>query len=360
MRLLIFVLVLLSLTQPKYVHSTTNYVSALDQVVADTANAANAGALLNVQGCEVSYLKAKGLANRQTKQPMPVDEQLRIASVGKLYTAAVIHQLILAGKLELDRPLDSYLPTDTLAGIDNTDATIEQLLNHTSGIPDYYDWRSYLFWDWKEPLTTDRVLRVAKRRSATGKPGQAYAYSNTNYHLLALVAEHITGKPLSTLIETSILQPNNLHNTSYNTQHPGGSIHGYGTILRPWADTWGYAENTGPDSGITASASDLGKMLGILFNQQEPPNQIGAAMLSALVPTGKANQLATAGAEILVGRDGLRLIGHTGDTFGYLTFAFAIPQYNVTIVGHINKNDSELLISFLAGTVRVLRQACGV
>jgi len=237
---------------------------------------------------------------------------------------------------------------------------LRQMLNHTSGIPDYYDVRSYLFNDWKKPITADFTLRVAKRRKPTNAPGEGYAYSNTNYQILALVAEQVSRMDLRTLMETHIFDPLSLEQTRYNTEHPGGTIHGYGTELRGWADTWVYAENTGADGGVTATTTDLREFLEALFLEDGALSELGDGLLSSQVPAESARRIDGAGAEILLGGDGLQLIGHTGDTMGYLSFAFAIPDYDATIIGHVSANKPDVFTALLRGTVGVMREACTV
>jgi len=333
-------------------------VEALEQAVSRAAEGTRAGAILDVQGCGVSFRQAKGVASRKTKAAMPLDEELRIASIGKLYTGAVIHIFAGQGRLNLDRPATAYLTHGEIDGVPNGEATLRQLLNHTSGVPDYYDARSYLFIDWTKPITSDRALKVARRRSATNEPGEAYSYSNTNYQILALVAESATGQSLGELIQSQVIEPLQLTETRYHTQHPGDTIHGYGTVLRPNADTWKYAENTGADSGITASSSDLNRYLQALFLQGGELASIGTAMLADRVQRDRPRQLAGAGAEILVGRTGTELVGHTGDTFGYLTFAFAIPEYDVTMVGHVTADKKDVFVELLQSTISAVKDAC--
>jgi len=274
-------------------------LEALEQAVSVAADNGKAGAILDVQGCGLSFRQAKGISNRKTKLPMPLDEQLRIASVGKLYTAAVIHKLAQQGTLDLDKSATTYLNEGEIEGVPNANSTLRQMLNHTSGVPDYYDARSYLFTDWTQPITVERTLNVARRKAATNAPGVSYSYSNTNYQILDLVAEKVSGHSLAKLIETRILEPLQLSNTRYNIEHPGGTIHGYGTKLRKNADTWKYAERTGSE-----------------------------------------------------------LWGHTGDTYGYLTFAYAIPKYDVTIIGHTNTSNEDVFIKLLQSTAKIIGEAC--
>lgn len=333
-------------------------IEALELAVSRAANKGNAGAILDVQGCGLSFRRAKGISNRKTKTPMPVDEQLRIASIGKLYTAAVIHKLAQQGALDLDQPATTYLNEGEIDGVPNGEATLRHMLNHTSGVPDYYDARSYLFTDWTQPITVERTLKVARRKKATNAPGESYSYSNTNYQILDLIAEKVSGQSLGKLIETQILEPLQLKDTRYNTEHPGGTIHGYGTELRKNADTWKYAENTGADSGITTTSADLSRYLQALFLTESEFSSVGNAMRANPVEMDVSRQFAGAGAEMIRGRTGTELWGHTGDTFGYLTFAYAIPKYDLTIIGHTNTSNKGVFVEMLQSTTKIIGEAC--
>ena len=333
--------------------------AALDTALEQAARATKAGAVLHVEGCGIQYLEARGVANRKTKTPMPTGEPLRLASIGKLYTAAVIHKLVDDGALDLDASLNTYLGAE-LDGLPNSSATLRQLLNHTSGIPDYYDWRSYLFRDWTRPITPEFALRVARRGRADFPPGTAYEYSNTNYQLLGLVAEKVSDQPLGELIKATVIDPLDLTQTHYHTSHPGGTIHGYGAGLRPWKSTWRFAENTGADSGVTAPATEVATFLRALFLEDGALNTLGAGLLSSQVQAGSENRIDGAGAEILVGRNGRQLIGHTGDTFGYLSFAFAVPDYDATLVGQISASNSAAFRDLLLTSISILRDTCAL
>ena len=333
-------------------------VNMLEAAVSEAASSTKAGAILDVQGCGVSFLEARGVANRKTKLAMPRDEQLRLASISKLYTAAVIHELVAEGKLDLDAPATDYLSDGTLDRVPNAEASLRQMLNHTSGVPDYYDVRSYVFNNWKKPVTPDLALKVAKRRKATNAPGAGYAYSNTNYQILALVAEAVTGETFKALTARYVLEPLSLNQTRYNTEHPGGTIHGYGTELRKNADTWIYAENTGADGGVTATSADLRAFLNAYFLEGGAKTEIGAALSSSRVQAKRETREDGAGAEFYIGRDGLELVGHTGDTMGYLSFAFAIPDYQATMIGHINADRDGAFMKLLRDAAAALRAAC--
>jgi D-alanyl-D-alanine carboxypeptidase len=123
-------------------------------------------------------------------------------------------------------------------------------------------------------------------------------------------------------------------------------------------DMWASAENTGPDSGVTATASDVRRMLAALFLTGGSQRHIGDAMRADPVETGKPRQRTGAGSEVRTSRGGPTLIGHTGDVEGYLSFAYAAPDTGATLVGHLTASDADQFGALLRETVAVVEQAC--
>ena len=320
------------------------------------ARSARAGAVLDVKGCGLAFSGAFGVANRKAKIPMLVDDRLRLGSIGKLYAAAAIHRLAARQVLDLDAPASRYLRADDAVGVEGRDATLRQLLNHTAGVPDYYALPNIRRWDWTQPLTPSRILTAVKGAPATHAPGAAYAYSNTGYHLSALAAERAAGKPFAQIIVGEAIAPTGLTATRYHETAPGGRVHGYAGR----ADMWSSAENTGPDSGVTATAADVAAMLRALFSAGGTLQGAGDAMRANPVETGKPRQSAGPGVEIRTSRGGLTLVGHTGDVEGYLSFAYIAPDNGVTLVGHLTASDPERFGALLRETVAVVEEACAV
>jgi D-alanyl-D-alanine carboxypeptidase len=328
----------------------------LQAAISAATQSSKAAVFLDVQGCGLTFSAASGVTDRRRRIKAQIDMPLRLGSIGKLYTAAVIHRLAARGTLDLDDPVSRYLEVQDASGVAARDATLRQLLNHTSGIPDYYDAPDISRWNWREPLTPARILRAIENVPATGAAGAAYAYSNSGYHLVALAAERATGKQFKYLMQSEVLVPAMLRGTQYNMAAPGGALHGY--VGRK--DFWRSAENSGPDSGVTATLADLRQFLRTLFLGTGPLRAAGQAMAEKLVETGKPRQQAGAGAEVRTSREGLRLIGHTGNVEGYLSFAYVAPDYGLTMIGHMTASDSETFAALLGATANTVQSACGV
>ena len=329
---------------------------ALGKLAGATVDGGAPGTVLLFQKDGLRAVETDGTANKATGAPMPADHPLRMASISKLYTAAVIHSLIAEGRLSLDQKIAEILPADVMDGLHNgPDITVRHLLLHQSGIADYYDLRHYLFSDWKnEPLTLERTLPVSKRGKPTGAAGERFEYSNMGYILLGAIAEEVSGETLGALIARYITEPLGATETVYNVKHPvPDSIHGYGTVLRPWADTWNHWEHSGPDGGLMAPAHEIAGFLEALFFEGGALGDIGKAMLAEEGASYSENQLQALGPHILLGGDDLRLIGHSGDVFGYQTVAFAVPDRGYVFVGHINCDCDDLSGSMIGNFVRM-------
>ena len=228
--------------------------ATLRSAMSSAAQQTRAAVFLDVQGCGVSVSEASGIASRKTRLPARVDMPLRLGSVGKLYTAAVIHKLAGRGALDLDAPASRYLQAGDAVGVANREATARQLLNHTAGIPDYYSLPDMDRWNWKLPLTPQRILSAVKGVEAENAAGAVYSYSNSGYHLLALIAERATGQNFARLVQSEMTGPLRLLETRYNTVAPKGPLHGY-----VGKKDWWHSAEIRHDCHIERRAQDAGR-----------------------------------------------------------------------------------------------------
>ena len=149
--------------------------------------------------------KKKKKANSKT--------QYRIGSISKTFTAAIILKLVEEDKLNLESFLDEYFKE-----IPNANSiTINQMLRHRSGIANFTDSPDYLSWHTQEQTQAMMVNRI-KSLELAFNPGDQFGYSNSNYYLLALIAEKISGKTYSELLREYITAPFKLKNTRVGDQ----------------------------------------------------------------------------------------------------------------------------------------------
>lgn len=152
-----------------------------------------------------------GTVDPERQIPLPREAILRVGSATKTFTAVVILQLVEEGKLSLDDTLAQWFPHFPNAG----EITLRHLLTHRSGIYEILQSPvvlGSLFFPHKA-WKPEEMVGIAAKQKLNNLPGTEYAYSNTNYILLGLIAEQITGQEMAILYRQRILEPLALYST---------------------------------------------------------------------------------------------------------------------------------------------------
>ncbi|RSS80588.1 class A beta-lactamase-related serine hydrolase [Streptomyces sp. WAC05292] len=275
-----------------------------------------------------------GVADLRTGAKVPVDGQVRAGSNTKAFTATVVLQLVGEGKVDLDAPVERYLPGLVRGdGIDGNRITVRQLLQHTSGLPDY---TARMMADYSgeasrhtyyQPRT---LLDTALAHKALFAPGTGWAYSNTNYVLAGLLVEKVTGRPLAEQITRRVIDRIGLRHTyfpgvgeedlrgrhpkGYHEARPGGPLQDI-TRLDP---SWGWAAGQ-----LVSTPGDLNRFFSALMGGK----LLGAAELAQMRTTVAVPEDAAMHPGIRFGLGvtstplscGGLAWGHGGSIFGYTT-----------------------------------------
>jgi len=169
---------------------------------------------------KVVFQDAFGYADLPNKIPNEPDTRFPTASAGKAFVAVAIMKLIQDGKLSLDSRLVDEVHFNLKAI--NPTITVRQLLNHTSGIPDYFDeslmdeyeqlWANYP--NYKIRTSAD-LIELFIDKPMMYSPGDKFQYNNTGYVVLGLIIETITGKPFDEYLEEAVFKPAAMTNTGY-------------------------------------------------------------------------------------------------------------------------------------------------
>jgi CubicO group peptidase (beta-lactamase class C family) len=215
------------------------------------------------EGENVLIKRAFGLANREQKLPHNVDERFRIASITKLFTAALVMKAVDEGKVSLDKTVSEY--GTELARENATQITIRQLLQHTSGLPDpagknVKDDEVAAFYLSKNPKFADAkfVIRERMKGKLTFAPGSKFNYNNGDYLVLQRVLEKVYKKPFAEILKDKIIDPLALHNTGMLRGGEGGLPKGYELIADKIKPELNIAiENFGAAGAMYSTASDL-------------------------------------------------------------------------------------------------------
>lgn len=169
-----------------------------------------------VKDTTVLYKKGYGAANLDYRIPIGSHTAFNIASVSKQFTAACIALLIIDGKLDLNTPVQEYIPE--LSKYQDT-VLIKHLVYNTSGLVDYFklprtendSWLDFYYFD------TDEAIRTTLNQDSLAfTPGKKWDYSNVNFMLLTKVIEKISGQPFADFIEERLFGPLQMKNTLVN------------------------------------------------------------------------------------------------------------------------------------------------
>ena len=168
------------------------------------------GAILIAENHQPQLMKAYGFVDYKGEAKLTPQSTFRLASVSKQFTAAGIMALKEKGLLDYDQTVQTYLPD-----LPYSEATVRHLLNHTSGIPDtYLDLAEKHKSEIGEALSIQEAINLVAKYPTKGiAPNEKFAYSNTNYILLAGIIETISGKSFEEYMQTEIFTPLQMKNT---------------------------------------------------------------------------------------------------------------------------------------------------
>ena len=191
------------------------------------------GGILIAKNGDIVFEDYKGYINYKTKELITANSQFHIASVSKTFTAMAVLKLMEEGKIDIEADVKTYLPTFPYRNI-----TVKNLLSHRSGLPNYVHLMEGTIvevtrtknkkgkWiktsrvisrgsDSKKLVTNDAVLKflVEKYPVAEALPNKRFKYCNTNFALLALIVEKVTGVDFPTYMQQNIFDPLGMKNT---------------------------------------------------------------------------------------------------------------------------------------------------
>ncbi len=307
--------------------------------------APGAAVLVIDHGKEV-FKAGYGLANLETKRAIDAHTNFRLASVTKQFTATAIMLLARDGKLRYDEHLTDIFPEFPAYG---RTITIRNLLNHTSGLPDYEDLLTAEY-----PKTADAmipqihdagVLKLLEEQHA-GKfpPGTKWEYSNSGYAVLALIVEKVSGQPFGTFLRDHIFVPLGMTQTIAYERGKNDVFeraYGYTKLNGEWRehDQSSTSAVLG-DGGVYSSITDLAKWdralkMHTLLTSKE--------MAPALTPVLAARDDHMPGqygfAWFVDPYRGQQRMWHTGETVGFRNVIERFTSDQLSIIILCNRDD---------------------
>ena len=195
----------------------TTHLKSRAQGLVDAGYPAALAAVSDAKGESAGVAVGKG--NLETGQAPPLDGEVRIGSNTKTFVAVVVMQMVQEGKVGLDEPIETYLPGLIKGeGIDGSKITVRQLLQHTSGLPEYTDTtpgRSDIFQIKDHYIPPRDLLDTALGKPAAFEPGTQWAYTNTNYVVLGMLVERVSQRPVGEQIDERIVKKLGLSHTYF-------------------------------------------------------------------------------------------------------------------------------------------------
>jgi D-alanyl-D-alanine carboxypeptidase len=305
-----------------------------------------------------SFGLAVGYSDRDAKTPMKADDRMLAGSTGKTFAAATALQLVKEGKIGLDDKIEKYLGKEPwFSRIANAkDITVRQLMNHTSGLVRYEFKKEFTDFLTANPMkvwTPEERLAYLFDAKAPFEAGRGWDYSDTNYIVLGMIIERVTGKHFYDEARRRFIKPFKLNDTiAQEGPVMKGVVQGYAGPNNPFGGKDAMIENgkftvnpqlewTG--GGWASTAHDLARWAKIMFE--------GKAYDASLLP-----QVLDGVAAPMLGRDtkyGLCVIvrntaagisyGHSGFFPGYVTDMMYFPEHKIALAVQVNTSAPQTL-----------------
>ncbi|MFF1410500.1 serine hydrolase domain-containing protein [Streptomyces sp. NPDC058289] len=334
-------------------------LEALTQALRNTTAAGAPGAMARFTGPDGVRTRVEGVRDRSTGAAMDARARFRIGSVTKTFSSVVLLQLVDEGRIELDRPVNAYLP----GLLPDDRITVRHLLTHRSGLADYTN----VMFEHTVPgfeavrnkvFTYKELVDLSLAEPRTTEPGVAYKYSNTNFVVVGMLIEKATGKPVAKEYERRIIKPLKLKNTSY--VHPGTAIKGLhangylhpdeagAPLVDSTEQTVSWAQSAG---AMISNAADLSTfMSSLLGGKLLRPGTLDAML--TVTPTDATNtRFYGLGLRRYDLSCGAQVYGHTGTVQGFYTYAFTTRDGKRSLSAMANTSNRGQANTALGGTL---------
>jgi CubicO group peptidase (beta-lactamase class C family) len=367
--LVMAVIAAMTSVSPAFARVTPDNFDAVDDYISTKMKELGipGAALVVVQGDQIVHLQAFGVADGSGR-PVTPQTPFFTGSTGKSFTALAILQLVEAGKIKLDEPVQTYLPWFRVADVKASKTiTVRQLLNMDSGIPRSIGQEQIANVDLSDSAIENNVRALANVE-LIAPPGQRYEYSNANYTTLGMIIQVVSGQSYETYIKEHIFKPLDMQNsfTSKTEAQQDGLAVGY----QKWfgipvaSSNLPFVRGSLPAGYLTMSAEDFGHYLIAQLNNGSyqgvsvlSPAGIGMLHRPDIQMPGSTHYYAM-GWEIQHFQD-VEVIRHNGEVPGYTADMFLVPQKNLAIAMVMNTFSPMLGIRVQRVPSSVLRMLLG-
>jgi D-alanyl-D-alanine carboxypeptidase len=325
---------------------------ALDAALEQSFSESGApGVVAAVQTPQYTWIRALGVADLTSKEPMTPDMHHRIGSVTKTFTISLLLQAEAEGLLSLDDTIDKYVD-----GVPNGDKiTLAQMANMTSGIASYTENKQFqdeALSDPERAWKPEELVQIGVNDSPLFDPGTQWHYSNTNTLLLGLVLEQVTGESIDQLYRERIIEPLSLKGTSFpgedssipDPHAQGYTLQGQSSGAQPvdatnWNPSiaWTAGEMISTVEDLLVYGRALGTGEGLLPSKQQTERL--NSFVDDLPPLNQAPLKGNLAYGFGLGLD-RGWIGHNGEIPGYNTYLFYHPDLEAVVAVEVNSDIS--------------------
>ncbi|WP_267245222.1 serine hydrolase domain-containing protein [Streptomyces sp. PR69] len=332
-------------------------LTALSGVLSTALDQNAPGAMARIDDDSAVYRLSKGVADKATGRALSTEDRFRVGSVTKSFSAVVLLQLVDEGKVDLDASVNDYLP----GLLPDDRITVRHVLSHRSGL---YDYTNDMFAQTvpgfesvrNKVFTLQELVDLSLERPLNGEPGGPYRYSNTNFVVVGMLIEKVSGRSLAVEYRDRIIRPLGLRDTKYvhpGTRIPGRYTRGYlpdDDPAKPAADathqTASWAQSAG---AMISSTRDLNTFFSGLFDGR----LLTAESLKQMQQWTPVNSTQGYGLG-LRRRDlscGVSVYGHTGTMQGYYTYAFTTKDGKRSLTAMANTSNNGAVLGTMARTL---------
>ncbi|GAA4138308.1 serine hydrolase domain-containing protein [Flavobacterium chungbukense] len=294
------------------------------------------GSFLVAKNGQIIFEKYNGFANKNEGTKITAETPVQIASVSKVLTATAVLKLVNAGKIDLDQKVNTILKT-----FPYEECTIRMLLSHRTGMRNYayFTDRDKSVWDRHNQLTNKDILDIlaTKDIGLESKTGTRFSYCNTNYAMLALIIEKITGLSYKEAMSEMIFKPLGMKNTyvfddDKDRKKIVPSYKGNGVEIG-----FDYLDNVYGDKNVFSTARDLLKF----DRARQSPDFLKPELLKQ-VYTGYSNERKGTknyglGIRMINWETGQNFYFHNGWWHGNTSSYITLKNEGVTIIALSNK-----------------------
>lgn len=303
-----------------------------------------------VMGDSLVYSQGFGLAKLEDRQPATPESIYYMCSVSKQFAGYAIAHLVKEGKIRLDDDIHRYLPAMKDFG---AKITVAHLLHHTSGLRDDIRLMDLFGLNGDGLLTQAHGVRMLEQQhSLNFAPGEKYAYSNSNYVLLAAIVEKVSGTSFRNFTDSIIFQPLGMH-ASIFADDPSALMPGLAPSYFYTNGRWHQSRQnvyTLGDGGLFTSLSDMAKWVKYLIASDTQTQSVVALMTqTSPLNDGRRNSYAMGISVDTV--NGYRRLLHNGGLNGYRTEVVVFPALRIGCMVFGNGSDNAVYgkVSTMAG-----------